>query len=99
VFNSNSLGFSAGPLAELGRTLEGRLSFFPVRKEVGGEAVLQFERLVHELTFSAETTFLRVPRSGAGSRFLPVKNHEDLAASRDALLALAAERGMLREIP
>lgn len=99
VFNSNTLAFSAARLAELGRTLEGRLSFFPVRKEVGGERVLQFERLVHELTFSAETTFLRVPRSGQGSRFLPVKNHEDLEANREALLALAAGRGMLRDAP
>jgi UTP--glucose-1-phosphate uridylyltransferase len=60
------------------------------RKSVEGRDAIQFERLVGELTWWHETQYLHVPREGAASRFLPIKEFDDLARSRDALVAMIA---------
>jgi UTP--glucose-1-phosphate uridylyltransferase len=39
--------------------------------------------------------FVRVPRDGVASRFLPVKDHDELARRRDTIRAVAAARGMI----
>ena len=70
-------------------------TYFQVNKKVGGRAVIQFERLINELTSHFATTFVRVPREGEGSRFLPVKDNEELAARRRELELVARARGML----
>jgi UTP--glucose-1-phosphate uridylyltransferase len=70
-------------------------TFFLVNKKVEGKPVIQFERLVNEVTSALPTRYLRVPRSGVQSRFLPVKDNEELAARANENLAVARARGML----
>jgi UTP--glucose-1-phosphate uridylyltransferase len=54
------------------------LTWFRVDKEVEGQPVVQFERLMGEITSFTESLFLRVPREGPQGRFMPVKKPEDL---------------------
>ncbi len=55
------------------------LTWLVAEKHVDGEPVIQFERLYHELSAHVPTTYLVVPRSGPGGRFLPVKEPADLS--------------------
>ena len=41
------------------------------------------------------SAYARVPRDGAASRFLPVKDFDELAKRRDDIRAVAASRGMV----
>src|SRR5690606_17351488 len=70
VFNTNVFHFDAKALAELSIPW----TFFRVTKQVEGKPVVQFERLVNEVTSHLPTRYLHVPRTGAASRFLPVKD-------------------------
>ncbi len=84
VFNTNTFVFDAAVLAE-----EFALDWFAVTKKVDGRDAVQFERLAGQLTEFVEVTWLRVPREGANSRFIPIKVPADLekqAASLDAVL-------------
>ncbi|HET6344907.1 MAG TPA: UTP--glucose-1-phosphate uridylyltransferase [Myxococcota bacterium] len=54
------------------------LTWFRADKEVGGAKVVQFERLVGEVTSFAPATYLQVPRQGPAARFLPVKTPDDV---------------------
>jgi UTP--glucose-1-phosphate uridylyltransferase len=91
VFNTNTFHLDARALAEL------RMEFtwFVVKKDVAGRPAVQLERLVGEVTSRLETRFLRVPRSGARSRFLPVKDDAELEARRSEIVEVARARGML----
>lgn len=91
VFNTNTFLVRAEPIARapLGWT------YFEVEKTVDGRPAIQFERLVQEITAHLPTTYLRVPREGVESRFLPVKDHEELARRRAAIVAVARARGMI----
>ena len=88
VFNTNTLWLQTEALAR-----EHPLTWFVVRKEVEGRPVVQFERLVGELTAFESTHWLRVPRSGAETRFVPIKSPGDLAECRAALMGAWAARG------
>ena len=66
-----------------------------VTKKVDGKPTIQFERLVGEVTSYLDTRFLRVPRSGAQSRFLPVKDPAELESRRPEIEAVCQARGML----
>ena len=57
-------------------------SWFRVEKAVDGRPAIQFERLVGELPAALDARFLQVPREGAQSRFLPAKDHQELARNR-----------------
>ncbi len=92
VFNTNVFWFDARVLATFGMPW----TFFQVNKKVGSEPVVQFERLVNEVTSYLTTRYLRVPRSGTESRFLPVKDGEELALRRAENEAVARARGMIR---
>ncbi len=70
-------------------------SWVEVQKTVGGRAAVQFERLLQELTAAMPAAYVRVPRDGAASRFLPVKDQAELASRRDEIRAVARARGML----
>jgi UTP--glucose-1-phosphate uridylyltransferase len=70
-------------------------SWCEVEKKVGNQVAVQFERLLQELTGAISAAYVRVPREGAGSRFLPVKDHEELANRREDIRAVAEARGML----
>jgi UTP--glucose-1-phosphate uridylyltransferase len=56
-----------------------RWSWFEVEKKVDGRVAVQFERLLQELTAAMPATYVRVPREGVAARFLPVKDHDELA--------------------
>jgi UTP--glucose-1-phosphate uridylyltransferase len=91
VFNTNT--FLVG--AEAALRTKVRWSWFEVEKKVGERTAVQFERLLQELTAAMPAAYVRVPRDGTVARFLPVKDHDELARRRDDIRAVAAARGML----
>jgi UTP--glucose-1-phosphate uridylyltransferase len=91
VFNTNTFLVRAPALLET----RVRWSWFEVEKKVGGATAVQFERLLQELTAAMPSAYIRVPRDGRASRFLPIKDHDDLRARRDDIRAVAKERGMV----
>jgi UTP--glucose-1-phosphate uridylyltransferase len=91
VFNTNTFHVGARELLEL--DMDWR--FFTVKKKVDGRPVIQFERIVNEITDKLPTQYLRMPRVGAMSRFLPVKDHEELERRRGEIELVARARGLL----
>ncbi len=91
VFNTNTFLVRAEPLAKAPLTW----TFFEVEKKVDDRPAIQFERLVQEITAHLPSTYLRVPRQGGESRFLPVKDFDELARRRDDITAVARARGMV----
>ena len=85
VFNTNTALVAVEALAE---PID--LTWLVVAKDVDGRAVVQFERVYHELSAHMETTFLVVPRDGTESRFVPVKEPADLVAAQAQLRAMLA---------
>jgi len=81
VFNTNTFLFD---IASLDRDYP--LDWFQVTKSVEGQPVVQFERLVGQVTSFVDATYLVVPREGIESRFLPVKSPADLEALQPLLL-------------
>lgn len=90
VFNTNTFLVRAEPLL---RTPI-HWSWFEVEKKVEGRTAVQFERLLQELTAAMPAAYVRVPREGVAARFLPVKDHEELARRREAIRQVAIARGM-----
>lgn len=90
VFNTNTLVMNADAID---RDFE--LTWFAVNKKVDGEEVVQFEHLVGELTAFIDSTYLLVDRRGNDSRFLPVKEPEDLERQRGTIRELLQHRGVL----
>ena len=90
VFNTNTFLVRAEPIARaaLGWT------YFEVEKKVEGRPAIQFERLIQEITAHLGSTYVHVPREGAASRFLPVKDFDELAARRARIELVARARGM-----
>jgi UTP--glucose-1-phosphate uridylyltransferase len=86
VFNTNTFLVDAAAL----QALDMPWTYFTVRKQVDGRPAIQFERLVGELTSGLDTRFLMVPRSGPGSRFLPVKEPAELEHRRPEIAARMA---------
>lgn len=91
MFNTNTFHFDAQALGDLDLDW----TYFVVEKEVDDRPVIQLERLVNEVAMVLDTRFVRVPRTGAESRFLPVKDTDDLEEKRPALELVARERGMI----
>jgi len=91
VFNTNTFYVDARALLEL----EMDWRFFAVKKKVGDTPVVQFERIVNEITSELPTVYLRLPREGASSRFLPVKDPAELERRRPEIAAVAGARGIL----
>jgi putative uridylyltransferase len=83
VFNTNTLWLKPQSLSAASI----QLPWHRVEKQVKGERVIQFERLVGELTCFFETRFLRVERKGNDSRFIPVKTPADLEAHRVTIVS------------
>jgi UTP--glucose-1-phosphate uridylyltransferase len=88
VFNTNT--FLVGARALLETRLE--WTFFEVQKKVDGKTAVQFERLLQELTRALDTVYVRVPRTGPESRFLPVKDPEELGRRRAEIRAVLDAR-------
>jgi UTP--glucose-1-phosphate uridylyltransferase len=91
VFNTNTFLVDAPALLRTNV----RYAWFEVEKKVGDRVAVQFERLLQELTAAIDATYVRVPREGAESRFLPVKDFDELARRRSVIRAVAEARGML----
>jgi UTP--glucose-1-phosphate uridylyltransferase len=91
VFNTNTFLVTAGALAYL----KVRWSWFQVDKKVDGRTAVQFERLLQELTSATTAAYVRVPRDGAESRFLPVKDYDELAKRVHEIRTVAEARGMM----
>ncbi len=66
------------------------------RKKVDGREAIQFERLVGELTWWRPTKYVHVSRDGAESRFIPVKDPDDLRAAQTQLDEVLSTRAGLR---
>lgn len=89
VFNTNTFMMDAAAIDR-----DFALPFYKVEKKVDGATALQFERLVGELTAFLPTTFLEVPRAGPQSRFLPVKDPDELTLRLPTIEQVAAsDRG------
>jgi UTP--glucose-1-phosphate uridylyltransferase len=91
VFNTNTFLVNAGAIARAPLAW----TYFEVEKKVDGKPAIQFERLVQEITAHLPTIYLEVPREGVSSRFLPVKDYDELARRRADIEAVARVRGML----
>lgn len=89
-FNVNTFVFDA---EAIDRDFD--LTFFRVEKKVGTAKVIQFERLVGQVTAFAPTHFLEVPRSGNDGRFQPVKDPEELQQRLPAITEILRSRGIL----
>jgi UTP--glucose-1-phosphate uridylyltransferase len=70
-------------------------TYFEVEKKVDGRPAIQFERLLQEITAQMPSTYLEVSRDGAASRFLPVKDFDELAKRRTNIEVVARARGMV----
>lgn len=91
VFNTNTFVVDAAALDET----RVPWTWFHVEKSAYGRTAIQFERLIQEITKAMPAAFLRVPRRGADSRFLPVKDDDELARRQHEIELVAHKRGML----
>jgi UTP--glucose-1-phosphate uridylyltransferase len=91
VFNTNTFLVEAAAL----RDLDFEFTFVEVDKSVGSKKAVQFERLFGEVTVPIEPAFLRVPREGERSRFLPVKDPAELEQRRAEIELVLRSRGIL----
>ncbi len=90
TFNTNTFVFDAQAL-----DADMALDWFAVKKKVEGKTAVQFERLAGQLTELMEVTWLKVPREGTGSRFIPIKNPDDLKNQAEILRAVLGHHGVL----
>ncbi len=90
VFNTNSFVIDA---RAIDRDFD--YSWFAVSKEVDGEQVIQFERLVGELTAFLPCHCIGVMREGDEGRFMPVKDPPELEARREGIMHMLNRRGAL----
>jgi hypothetical protein len=97
-FNTNTLWLAT---AAVDREIP--LSWFAVRKQIewpeasragkdGKLEVVQFERLIGQITESVPSAYLEVDRA---ARFLPIKVREDLQTEASALAAFARAAGVV----
>lgn len=79
VFNTNTLWFRSEALDQ-----DFPMSWYVVHKEAAGDPVVQFERLIGQLSWFLPTEWVQVSRE----RFRPVKTPEDLEALQPVLRAM-----------
>jgi UTP--glucose-1-phosphate uridylyltransferase len=91
VFNTNTFLVSAAALASVGDAF----TYVEVEKTVAGKKAIQFERLLGEITTMLPPRFVRVPRQGPASRFLPVKDVPELERRRSEIDEALRARGIL----
>jgi UTP--glucose-1-phosphate uridylyltransferase len=90
VFNTNTFILDA---AAIDRDFD--LTWFVVEKTVEGKKVVQFERLVGELTALLPSAFVEVERHGDDGRFQPAKDPQELARRAPEIEALLRARGVI----
>ncbi len=81
VFNTNTFWFQLSALS-----VDHPLTWFLVHKKVGDLQVVQFERLIGEITAFVPSVFMRVPRKGQDTRFEPIKSPDDLKQAAKRLM-------------
>ena len=86
VFNTNTCWLKSEALSG-----DEALDYFPVKKKVAGQEVIQFERLIGQLSHHIDTAFLEVPRAGEHSRFMPIKTPTDLDSMRPQIITRLKE--------
>lgn len=91
LFNTNTFVFDA---EAIDRDFD--LTFFRVEKKVGDAKVIQFERLVGQLTAFLSSFFLEVPRTGDDGRFQPVKDPEEMQQRLPEITSILRARGVVR---
>jgi UTP--glucose-1-phosphate uridylyltransferase len=91
VFNTNTFLADARLLADT----PFNWTYFEVEKKVDGRTAVQFERLVQEITAHLATSYVRVPRTGPHSRFLPAKDNDELLRRKPELEAVLSARGLI----
>jgi UTP--glucose-1-phosphate uridylyltransferase len=89
VFNTNVFHIDARALLELDMSWR----FYTVKKQVDGVPVVQFERILNEITGELDSVYLRLPRTGDRARFLPVKDFDELDRRRPEIETVARARG------
>jgi UTP--glucose-1-phosphate uridylyltransferase len=90
VFNTNTFVCDARSLVD-----PPQLDWFAVPKQVDGRTAIQFERLVGQLSEHLEVGWLRVPRHGPASRFVPIKVPADIERRGEELQAVLGAQGVL----
>jgi len=90
VFNVNSFVMDARAIDR-----DFPLDWFAVSKKVDGATVIQFEHLVGQVTAFLRGAYLEVPRRGSESRFLPVKDPDELTLRQPDIRLVMQERGGL----
>ncbi len=86
-FNTNTLWIDLDTLEASARP-DIPWTWCAAQKIVDGRPAIQFERLVGEITWWHPTRYVHVDREGPGSRFVPVKEVEDLTRNAEALQAV-----------
>ena len=71
------------------------LTWYEVRKVADGVEVVQFERLIGELSAFVDTTMLLVDSDGIDGRFQPVKDPHELEVRGGEIARILAGRGVL----
>ena len=91
VFNTNTFHADARALLDARR----RVDVVRGREDVDGRTAIQRERLLGELTSHLATRFVAgAARAAPTSRFLPVKDLDELAARQPELRAALTARGI-----
>lgn len=90
VFNTNTFLLDARAIDR-----DFPLDYFKVVKKAGDRPVIQFERLVGQLTAFLETECVIVEREGPDARFLPIKTPEDLESVGPKVEEALVARGAL----
>jgi UTP--glucose-1-phosphate uridylyltransferase len=93
VFNCNTFTFTASALDR-----DFALGRYFVEKNADGKKAVQIEHLIGEMTAVLPTNFLRVPRSGADNRFLPVKEPADLQQVQAEITGIYGARGQSTQL-
>jgi UTP--glucose-1-phosphate uridylyltransferase len=91
TFNTNTFLVNGDDLASYAAPF----TYCVVEKKIDDRPAIQRERLLGELTFHLPTRFVKVPREGASSRFLPVKDKDELAKRAPDIEAVSRARGMI----
>ncbi|HEV8246432.1 MAG TPA: UTP--glucose-1-phosphate uridylyltransferase [Polyangiaceae bacterium] len=92
VFNTNVFHVDARAL----RDLDMDWRYYTVKKKVGSKEVVQFERILNEISSELATQYLHMPRVGPHARFLPVKDAPELEQRRPEIELVARARGFLQ---
>ena len=85
VFNTNTFVFDLDVFDD-----DYPLTWLYIEKEVSARPAVQLEQLVNEISRFVPTAYLRVPRRGRESRFLPIKRPADLEAAQPQLAQILA---------